>query len=123
MRNNTDKNWEVLLYTSSTGRPALHEFLLSLDAATYAKTLRQIDLLEENGVNLGLPHTRTLGDGLVELRVRGKQEVRIFDIFERKMRIVLLHGFVKKTQTTPRKELLVAKKRQYEVIEHFRNLT
>lgn len=62
-----------------------------------------------------MPHTRQMGDGLYELRVRGKQEVRIFYIFAKGSTIYLLHAFQKKTQTTPKKELETARQRQGEI--------
>ncbi|MHA1658559.1 MAG: type II toxin-antitoxin system RelE/ParE family toxin [Promethearchaeota archaeon] len=44
---------------------------------------------------------------LFELRIRGKQEVRIFYTFH-KSQIILFHGFVKKSQKIPKKEIRVA---------------
>lgn len=48
-------------------------------------------------------------------RVRGKQEVRVFYTFAVGKRINLLHAFVKKTKTTPKKELDIARQRQTEI--------
>jgi phage-related protein len=107
--------WEVLLYVSSTGQPVVLRFMQSLDTIVYAKTLRQIELLETYGTDLGMPHAKPLGDGLVELRVRGKREVRIFYVFAKGRQVYLLHGFIKKTQTTPKKELDIARTRQKEI--------
>lgn len=86
---------------------SVEEFLLSLEKSTIAKVLRTVDLLEEFGPKLGMPHSKSIGKGLFELRVRGKSDVRIFYCFH-KNAIILLHGFVKKSQKTPRKELLTA---------------
>lgn len=83
-----------------------------------AKLGHNLDLLEQYGHNLGMPHAKPLGDSLMELRVRsgrGRQEVRVFYIFVKQHRIYLLHGFVKKTQVTPKKELDIARARQAEV--------
>lgn len=79
-------------------------FLNSLDQKELAKAIRTIELLEEFGSDLSLPHSRHLSDGLLELRMRGKREVRIFYSFH-KYDAYLLHGFIKKTQSTPEKEL------------------
>ncbi len=106
--------WSIVLYQASTGRPVVADFINSLDATSYAKTLRQIELLQRYGTELGMPHVKPLGDGLLELRVRGKREVRIFYVYATQKRAILLHGFVKKTQATPRKELMIARKRQQE---------
>lgn len=77
--------------------------------------MRQIELLAVYGVELGMPHAKMLGNGLLELRVRGRREIRILYIHVAAAQIVLLHGFVKKTQATPKKELQLARKRQQEM--------
>ncbi len=82
-------------------------FLQELEVSTLAKTLRVIDLLERFGNNLGMPHSKILGRKLFELRIHADQEVRIFYTFH-DQKAVLLHGFIKKSQKTPKKELLNA---------------
>jgi phage-related protein len=65
---------------------------------------------------LRLPHSRAMGNGLFELRPKGKEGIaRIFYCTLVGKRIVILHGFIKKTQETPRKELDIALKRMNEV--------
>ncbi len=59
---------------------------------------------------LGMPHAKMLGHGLYELRIRGKEELRIFYFFKQKT-IYLLHAFKKQTQKTPQKELDLAMQR------------
>ncbi|NQU82769.1 MAG: type II toxin-antitoxin system RelE/ParE family toxin [Parcubacteria group bacterium] len=86
---------------------SLEKFIKSLEKSTIAKVLRAIDLLELFGHNLKLPHSRKITKNLFELRTRGSQEVRIFYIF-RGTEIVLLHGFIKKSQKIPRKEINIA---------------
>ena len=108
-------NWEVSFYVTKSGQQVVYDFVKGLDAISYAKTLRQINLLETYGTDLGMPHSKPLDGGLIELRVRGKQEVRIFYVFAQKRNIYLLHGFIKKTQQTPKKELNVARDRQKEI--------
>jgi phage-related protein len=58
-----------------------------------------------------MPLSRKLDDGLWELRSRvlGGIARTLFTVYEQK--IILLHGFVKKTQKTPPKELTIAKRR------------
>jgi phage-related protein len=73
----------------------------------------------EFGSILGMPHTRPMSDGLFELRVKGKEGIaRVFYCTLIGQRIVMLHGFVKKTQKTPTKELRIAKRRMAEVREN-----
>ena len=70
----------------------------------------------EHGPNLGLPHTRAMGDGLFEVRARGPEGVgRAFFCTRVGQRIVILHGFIKKLQATPKIELQMARRRLSEV--------
>ncbi|OFZ65848.1 MAG: hypothetical protein A2V79_01420 [Betaproteobacteria bacterium RBG_16_56_24] len=72
--------------------------------------------MAEFGPNLGLPYTRAMGEGLFEIRARGAEGIgRAFFCTLAGQRIVVLHGFVKKTDKTPMRELAVAKQRQREV--------
>lgn len=90
--------------------------ILKLPRTIQAKYLRYIDLMEEFGANLGMPHTKSMGDGLFELRVKGQEGIaRVFYCTIVDKRIVMLHSFIKKTDKTPKKELDIANKRKYEV--------
>ncbi len=71
----------------------------------------------EFGWPLGMPYCRSLGNGLWEVRsdlTDGKIGRVIFGIVRKRM--VLLHGFVKKTQKTPEQDLKLAVKRMKEVL-------
>ena len=75
-----------------------------------------VELLAEYGPNLRLPHSRAMGNGLFELRPRGRSGIgRAFYCFLVGKRVVVLHAFVKKTQQTPDKELKLARKRMKEL--------
>jgi phage-related protein len=77
---------------------------------------RLVELLAEHGPSLRLPHSRTLGRGLFELRPRGRSGIgRAFYCFLAGKRVVIIHAFVKKTEQTPDKELALARKRAKEV--------
>jgi len=86
---------------------SLEKFIKNLQKPTIAKVLRTIDLLEKFGQKLGPPHTKKISAHLFELRIPGKKEVRIFYSFHRSQ-IFLLHGFIKKSQKIPQKEIKVA---------------
>jgi len=86
---------------------SLEKFIKGLQAETIAKVLRTLDLLEKFGQKLGPPHTKKISSRLFELRISGKQEVRIFYCFY-KSKIFLLHGFVKKSRKIPKKEIKIA---------------
>jgi len=69
------------------------------------------------GQNLGMPYTKAMGEGLFEIRARGSEGIgRAFFCCMKGKRIVILHGFVKKTQATPIKELRLAKQRIKDVL-------
>ncbi|EKD32928.1 MAG: hypothetical protein ACD_76C00114G0005 [uncultured bacterium] len=85
----------------------LDKFVAALEKPTISKVLRMLELLEQFGNLLGMPHSKKVGDRLFELRVRGQQEVRIFYSFH-KGTAVLLHGFIKKSDRIPTKELAIA---------------
>ena len=77
---------------------------------------RMVELLMEFGPNLRMPHSRSLGGGLFELRPRAREGIgRVFYCFVVSRRVVILHAFVKKTQDTPEQDLRIARKRMKEV--------
>ncbi len=102
--------WNILLFESSRGEKPVDEFIKKQRPQAKAKIVHAIRLLREYGNELGMPHAKILGSGLYELRIRGKEELRIFYCFKQKT-IYLLHGFKKQTQKTPRKELQIALQR------------
>jgi phage-related protein len=77
---------------------------------------RLIELLAEHGPSLRLSHSRAFGDGLFELRSRGRSGIgRAFYCFMLGRRVVVLHAFIKKSQETPDRELRLARKRLKEL--------
>ncbi len=88
----------------------LGKFIRTLEKLTIAKVLRTIDLLERFGYQLEMPHSKKIGNGLFELRVRGAQEARIFYTF-RKDKAILLSGCIKKAGRIPRRKLSVARQK------------
>ncbi|MEI7696440.1 MAG: type II toxin-antitoxin system RelE/ParE family toxin [Chlorobium sp.] len=69
-----------------------------------------------SGPNLGLPYTRPFGERLFEIRARGAEGIgRAFFCCLVDRKVVILHGFIKKTQATPIKELKLARKRLKEI--------
>lgn len=105
--------WKIKLYESSRGKKPVEEFIKSLEPQTIAKVAHHLDLLEKHGSFLGMPHSRKLTGEIYELRVRGKQEIRITYMFVGK-NIYLLHIFKKQKQKAPRKEIEVSLKRFHE---------
>ena len=78
---------------------------------------RLVELLVEHGPDLRLPHSRSLGQGLFELRPHGRSGIgRAFYCFLVGKRIVIVHAFIKKTQQTPDHDLRIARKRAKEIL-------
>ena len=72
--------------------------------------------MEIYGPDLGMPHTRAMGDGLFELRLKaGEGIARVFYCTRVGRRIVVLHHFIKKMDKTPARELSVARTRMKEI--------
>lgn len=94
----------------------VEQFVLKLPAGLSARYLHLTDLMLEFGGDLGMPHTRSMSNGLFELRVKGKEGIaRVFYCTKVGKRIIMLHAFVKKTEKTPAKELRKAQQRLSEV--------
>jgi phage-related protein len=90
--------------------------LLEMAAGFVARFIRYAERMEVFGPDLGMPHTRAMGDGLFELRLKGPEgDARVFYCTLSQRRIMMLHFFVKKTQKTPAKEINIARKRMREV--------
>jgi phage-related protein len=104
--------WRIVFYATDRGEKPVETFIAKQDKPTIAKIIRNIDLLQQNGPSLGMPFSKYMGENLHELRIRGKNEVRIFYFIQIGDLIVLLHAFNKRTQKTPTKELSIAIKRK-----------
>jgi phage-related protein len=77
---------------------------------------RLVELLMEHGPNLRMPHSKAMGEGMFELRPKGKEGIgRAFYCYLVRRRVVVVHAFVKKTQQTPERDLTLARKRVAEV--------
>lgn len=107
-------SWSIKYYNSK-----VEKSILSLSEGLLARYLRLTDLMLEFGPNLGMPHTRFLDDGLLELRVKGKEGIAcVFYCTLINKRIIMLHVFIKKPQKTPKKEFNIAIRRMKEVIKN-----
>jgi phage-related protein len=88
----------------------------SLPKTLLARFIALADRMEQYGPDLGEPHTRCMGGGLFEMRLKGAEGIaRVFYCSIVNRRVVMLHSFVKKSQQTPLGELRVARKRLLEV--------
>ncbi|MFZ5763254.1 MAG: type II toxin-antitoxin system RelE/ParE family toxin [Thermodesulfobacteriota bacterium] len=103
--------WAITYYSAT-----VQEEVLALPAGLLARFLRYVERIEVYGPDLGMPHTRAMGDGLFELRLKaGEGIARVFYCTMVGRKIKILHQFIKKTDKTPPKELAVARRRLKEV--------
>ena len=98
--------FEINYYVSSNGKIPAKRFIDGLDSKMKAKLFGRLELLEEYGASLGMPFARHLAEGIYELRtVQSNNITRVLYFFAANEEIILTHGFVKKTQRTPRREI------------------
>jgi phage-related protein len=104
-------DWEIAYYDDG-----VQEAILALPPDLQARYVHLTERMLAFGPDLGMPHTRALGKGLFELRMKGKEGIgRVFFCNQPGRRIMMLHAFVKKSAKTPAKELKVARQRMREV--------
>lgn len=105
----------IILYQKESGTIPVEDFLMELPKNHRMKALRQIEILDDFGVSLKEPYVKAVkGDnnkGLWELRIRFSNDIsRIFYFTRSEGTFVLLHGFVKKSNKTPSKEIDTARR-------------
>ena len=105
------KLFEVEYYEKSDGTYPAEEFILSQDIKMQTKLFRLLELLELKGNELREPYSKSLSDGIFEIRaIHGNNITRVLYFFVVDKKIILTNGFVKKTQKTPENEIALAKK-------------
>jgi len=88
----------------------------SWPAGVLADYARLIELLLEHGPSLKMPHSKSLGQSLFELRPHGQEGIgRAFYCFLSGRKVTVVHAFIKKTQDTPQRELKIARIRVKEL--------
>ena len=103
--------FEVEYFEKQDGSIPVEEFLLSQDLKMRAKIYRLLSLLEEFGNTLREPYSKSLKDGIFEIRAKQGTDIsRVLYFFVVGQKIILTNGFVKKTQKTPSEEIELAKK-------------
>lgn len=99
----------------------MRDFLDGLDIKMRQKMLRSIMALQEMGYSLRMPLSEFLEDGIFELRAQAGNNIsRVLYFFMLGNQAVLTHGFIKKTQKTPAREIKRAKKMRDEYVNRSR---
>ena len=102
----------IYYYLSPRGSNPVKDFLGSLSVKQQVKILRIFQYLEEFGSTSAIPQVRKIsGTPLWEIRVLGKDNIRLLYFVPQQKYILILHGFVKKKQKAPRKEIVIALQR------------
>ncbi len=117
-------SWAIEYYTTREGNRPAEEFINSLSPASKAKYVFIADLLEEYGLNVKEPYVKPLKGykKLFEIRIKDRSNIhRIFYFAYTGKKFILLHGFTKKTDKTPQKEIAIALKRMEEYIQRRRD--
>lgn len=110
--------FEAEFYATKDGKKPAKDFMLSQDEKMRAKLFGLVDILEQYGNALREPYSKSLGDGIFELRAKvGTNISRVLYFFYYEGRIILTHGFVKKTQKTPLSEIKKAKECRKDFLE------
>ena len=108
---------KIIFYETLDGNCPVADFLMGLLKKHHAKALRNIELLEEFGQYLQGGFITRIRGKLWELRIRFAGDIsRILYFIPGGNTIILLHGFIKKTQKTPDKEIEIALKRMNEYL-------
>ena len=111
--------WSVKFYKTKDERSPVEEWLESIPKSAKAKIVRNMFLLEELGLAVREPYVKPLGDKLYEVRAKDPNGIyRVIYFAYTGKQFVMLHGFTKKTQKTPPKEIEVAKIRMREVLDN-----
>ena len=98
--------FEIEFYEKADGTAPVKEFLESLDIKMRAKMLMSIELLKYGGYQLREPYSKSLDDGILELRAKSGNNIsRVLYFFVIGETAVLTNGFIKKTTKTPKNEI------------------
>lgn len=105
-------NWKVEFYSIK-----VENDIIKWPKHLQAKFLKIVELIEKIGPSdIGMPHIKPLKQGLFEIRAKSDEGIgrAMFCTISGKI-IIILSGFIKKTQKAPDNEIELARKRMKEV--------
>jgi phage-related protein len=110
--------WQIEFYQSPSGNPVVLDWFLQQEPKVQARFAQIFDLLQAQGTSVGMPYVRSLvKTELYEIRVKQNTNIyRLLYFAHTGKRFILLHGFQKKTQRTPKKEIELAQQRRKEFL-------
>lgn len=102
--------FKTVFFKKKDGTCPVEDFLDSIDKKMRGKLTKEICLLQVYGNIVREPYSKHLRDGIYELRAQQGNDIsRVLYFFYVGRKIVLTHGFIKKTQKTPLREIELAK--------------
>ena len=114
--------WAIEYFQTAAGSVPVAEFIDVLSPQAKAKFIRSLELLEQYGLLLREPWVKNIQGipKLRELRFISFGEIyRIFFFPVTGRKLILLHGFKKKSQSTPSRELQIAEARMTEYVQRY----
>lgn len=110
-----ENKWKIIYYISASGDNPVSDFLDTLESNSQTKMLRILNNIQEYGLDSVIPHIKKLsGTPFWEIRILGQDNIRVIYVVPAKFEVLVLHGFKKKTQKTPLKDLAIASRRYQE---------
>ena len=101
---------KIFFYRTAAGREPVRDWLKQIDPASRKQIGEDLYTLQL-GWPIGMPLVRKLEPSLWELRSHISNGIVRIMFTEKKKALVLLHGFIKKSQKLPAAELALAKRR------------
>ena len=105
--------YEVEYVELENNEKPFEEFVLGLTLKERAKIFETINYfleLKNNDLSIKEKLSKHLEDGIFELRTYLSDKIaRTFYFYQKGAKIIITHGFIKKTQKSPRKEIEKAK--------------
>src|SRR5260221_13428721 len=110
--------WSIVFYTTVEGDEPVRKFLTTLDQKTQTRFEWSIEQLRLRNIQADEPLVKHIDGKIWELRRASSGNIyRVMYFFFTGRQIVLLHGFQKKTQKTPRSEIAIAEQRMADFIK------
>ena len=107
----TDTPLDVVFYRTGSGNEPVREWLRGLSKADKRTIGSDIKTVQYSWP-IGMPVVRKLDPGLWEIRSRLNRRISRILFMVHGDAMVLLHGFIKKSQKTPKEDLQLAKDRK-----------
>jgi len=112
--------YEVIFYSKKQERCPTDEFLDELLPKVRGKVEKWIEKLEEEGPNLPRPYADSVRGKIRELRIRSGSNYYRFLYFFFGKKIIITHGFVKKTKKIPVGEIERAERMMQDFLQRYR---